>query len=494
MITRLQADGFKNLVKADISFGPFTCIAGPNGVGKSNLFDAIRFLSNLASRSLTEAAALVRDERRASDVRSIFHRVGDSHAEKMNLAVEMIVPLEAVDDLGQTARATTTFLRYELELGWRLEAPSNSATLEIKREELTHITLGSAAQHLHFPHTASTWRNSVLKGARRGPPFISTLQRDEVTVIRRHQDGGSRGNPMPSLARNLPRTVLSVATAAEAPTILCARREMESWSLLQLEPSALRRPDEINTPPRITPSGAGLPAALFHLGIASGDCEAAYARVANRLSELISDVQAISIDRDDKRELLTLTLTGRDGTTHAARALSDGTLRFLALAVIEMDCGSSGVLCLEEPENGIHPDRIPAMLELLQDISTDAHEPAGPANPLRQVILNTHSPLVVSECADDTLLIARSVESVERGRLFSRVSFAGMPGTWRDSGDELSTISRGQLLAYLQPHALQWGAPPSSTSAGHGRRKVREREDFHQMWLNYDARVAEDGH
>ncbi len=492
MITRLQVDGFKNLVNVDIRFGPFTCIAGPNGVGKSNLFDAIRFLSNLSVKTLTEAAVLVRDERRATDVRSIFHRVGTQYAESMSFAVEMIVPPEAVDELGQTAKATTTFLQYVLILGWRIDQPSNTPTLEIKKEELTHLTLGSAAKHILFPHTASSWRASALKGARRGVGFISTLQNGNATVIRRHQDGGSRGNPMPSLAKNLPRTVLSVATAAEAPTSLCARREMESWSLLQLEPSALRKPDEINTPARLTPSGAGLPATLYHLGVASGDAQSIYARVANRLSELISDVRGISVDRDDKRELLTLTLTGHDGTTHPARALSDGTLRFLALAVLEMDRSSSGVICLEEPENGIHPDRIPAILHLLQDIATDTSEEIGKNNPLRQVILNTHSPLVVSECADDALLVARSIEGSDKGKIFRRVAFSGLPGTWRDFGDSLNIVSRGQLLAYLQPQALQF-VPQNTGSTTARFKRVIDRQDLHQLWLNYGDRVAEDG-
>ena len=43
MLTRLKVDGFKNLVGVDVRFGPFTCIAGANGIGKSNLFDAIHF-------------------------------------------------------------------------------------------------------------------------------------------------------------------------------------------------------------------------------------------------------------------------------------------------------------------------------------------------------------------------------------------------------------------------------------------------------------------
>ena len=52
MLTRLRVSGFKNLVDVDVRFGPFTCIAGANGVGKSNLFDAIALLSALADKDL----------------------------------------------------------------------------------------------------------------------------------------------------------------------------------------------------------------------------------------------------------------------------------------------------------------------------------------------------------------------------------------------------------------------------------------------------------
>ena len=60
MLTRLKVSGFKNLVDVDVRFGPFTCIAGANGVGKSNLFDAILFLSALTERTVAEAALAVR--------------------------------------------------------------------------------------------------------------------------------------------------------------------------------------------------------------------------------------------------------------------------------------------------------------------------------------------------------------------------------------------------------------------------------------------------
>jgi predicted ATPase len=105
MLTRLKVSGFKNLVNVDVRFGPFTCVAGANGVGKSNLFDAITFLSALADRPLIDAALSVRDEGgRTADVKSLFHRVGDEPVEEMSFEAEMIVPTEAFDELGQRAR------------------------------------------------------------------------------------------------------------------------------------------------------------------------------------------------------------------------------------------------------------------------------------------------------------------------------------------------------------------------------------------------------
>lgn len=55
MLTRMKITGFKNLVDVDVRFGPFTCIAGVNWVGKLNLFDAIMFMSALADKPLLAA-------------------------------------------------------------------------------------------------------------------------------------------------------------------------------------------------------------------------------------------------------------------------------------------------------------------------------------------------------------------------------------------------------------------------------------------------------
>ncbi len=459
MLTRLHVSGFKNLVDVDVRFGPFTCIAGANGTGKSNLFDAIQFLSRLASDTFVDAAASVRaEEEKATSVQSLFHRIGNEYAESMSFTAEMIVPDEGVDDLGQKAKATFTFLRYSLELAYRVdERLPLSGSFELVKESLEHIKLGEAWRHLRFHHSAKDWRNSVVKG-RRAAPFISTAEHEGNRVIRLHQDGGSSGRPQSFSASNLPRTVLSTVNATESPTSLLARREMQSWRLLQLEPSSLRRPDEYMTPPGMRPDGSHLPATLYALAHNGNQADSddhdtwVYEQIALRLSELIDEVFEVSIDRDEKRQLLTLQVRDKNGTTHPARSLSDGTLRFLALAVLALDPSAQGVICLEEPENGIHPGRIAAMLELLHDIAVDVTRSVATDNPLRQVIVNTYSPAVVHLVPAESLLIAETEQAILNGKRFQKAVFRWLPNTWRSvAAPEKKAVMKGRLLYFLNP-------------------------------------------
>ena len=476
MLTRLKVNGFKNLVNVDVRFGPFTCIAGANGVGKSNLFDAINFLSALADRPIIDAALSVRDEGgKTADVRSLFHRVGNDYASEMSFEAEMIVPQSGLDDLGQEAKAGITFLKYALTLAYRRDDSIRSlGSLEINKEELTHITLGDADNHLLFLPRSSDWRKSAVVGKRFARFFISTIGEGVHRQINLHHESRegstSGGRPLPRLAASLPRTVLSTTNAAENRTALMARLEMRSWRLLQLEPTALREPDNetiLASKPHVETDGAHLPATLYRLAHTrtldmpqdDDQQEDAYERsesqvygsVAGRLSNLLNDVKEVSIDRDERRQILTLQLTDFNNTTYPARALSDGTLRFLALVVLELDPDAQGVICMEEPENGIHPARIPAMLKLLKDIATDPDEAVDSDNPLRQVIINTHSPAVVQQIQDADLLVAESREAVQDGKRFNRVCFSCLSGTWRAKAPEALIVSRGKLLSYLDP-------------------------------------------
>ena len=137
MLTRVEISGFKNLAGVTVDFGPYTCIAGPNAIGKSNLFDAIEFLSHLSSTSFFEAAQNIRSsEGGSSDPTVLFHTDGTGGYLPLRILVEMLVDPEVYDDFGQRGDASSTYLRYEVEL--RLEESTGPGGAPVHRIMLQH--------------------------------------------------------------------------------------------------------------------------------------------------------------------------------------------------------------------------------------------------------------------------------------------------------------------------------------------------------------------
>ena len=444
MLTRLEADGFKNLLDFRVDFGPFNCIAGPNGVGKSNVFDAIGFLSLLTRHTLTGAALAVRGaDPETGDPQDLFWTDGERRAHELRLAAEMLVEPEATDDFGRPVRATSTYLRYELALG-----RDERHRLSLLSESLGYVTEGRAARRLAFPHSAADFRRAaVVNRRRRTRGYVSTRRTAsgaaEVLV---HQDGGGGTLAAPATAAR--RTVVGTSGTAATPTILAARREMESWRLLALEPSAMRASDAFHAEPRIDARGARMPATLERLianpGRGGEAPERTCGRIARRLAELIP-VTGLGVAVDPVRRLLTLEVTEAGGATLPARSLSDGTLRFLALSILREDPELGGLLCLEEPENGVHPGRIDAWVRLLRDLAVDPRRPPGEDNPLHQVIVATHSPTFVQLVDSADLLLATREEADSPA---AALRCRPLAGTWR-ARRGAKAMSPGAALAYL---------------------------------------------
>ncbi len=490
MLTRLRVKGFKNLVDTEVHFGPFTCVAGGNAVGKSNLFDAIRFLSLLAGGKLDEAARSIRAEGgKNGDIKSLFTSPAlPDQPLVMEFDLDMIVPPSAEDHLRQEAEASATYLNYHLELRYRSgdNARRKAGELEICSESLTYISKTKAAGRLAFP-TSRAWLDSVIRG-KKTSALISTRADEGPAVVILHMDGKSenqlhkRGASYKRHAEQLPRTFVSAADA-DSPTVLCAKAEMQSWEMIQLEPSAMRESDPSHHPPGISPTGAHMAATLYDLArapLANGrmDPEATYQQVGNRLAELLGGVGQVRVDEDDKRELLTLEFVDRSGHVTPARSLSDGTLSFIALVLKQMEGSRPRVMCMEEPENGIHPRRIPAMLELLQEIAVNPLDAVDGANPLRQVIINTHSPAVVQQVPADSLLIAEVRPCADgNGVALPSLRLSALEGTWRADKLGYPSTAPGSLLAYVKPAA-------PTKSGGPAPSRVIDRDDTRQLLLN----------
>ena len=60
MLTRLEVRNFKTFDEFAVDVEPFAVVLGPNAAGKSNLFDALRLVSALASSEVNTAMQSVR--------------------------------------------------------------------------------------------------------------------------------------------------------------------------------------------------------------------------------------------------------------------------------------------------------------------------------------------------------------------------------------------------------------------------------------------------
>ena len=79
-----------------------------------------------------------------------------------------------------------------------------------------------------------------------------------------------------------------------------------------------------------------------------------------------------------------------NGITVPAVRLSDGTLRYLCLLAILCHDDPPPLVCIEEPELGLHPDMMPALADLLREASTRC-----------QLIATTHSDVLVDALTEE---------------------------------------------------------------------------------------------
>ena len=85
-----------------------------------------------------------------------------------------------------------------------------------------------------------------------------------------------------------------------------------------------------------------------------------------------------------------------------ATRLSDGTLRYLCLLAILCHPNPGPLICIEEPELGLHPDVLPAIGTLLKEASERT-----------QIIVTTHSDVLVDAMSDmpEAVLVASRSET-----------------------------------------------------------------------------------
>lgn len=395
MITRIQIDGFKTFTGFDMEFSPLTVIAGANASGKSNLFDALQLLSDLAEVDhLRKAFGKQRGE-----ARELFTQyTDDDYADQMAFGVELLINRKVRDNFGGEAELKYTRLRYELRIK-RVPNDRGFEDLIVEHESLEPLRHGEDRWVEHYlpKSTLEQWRPKVVTG-KRGVPYIHTTDREKgpgriIAVLQDGKGGNRREFPL----NNITQTVLSGINSVDFPHALAAKEELRSWKFLQLNPQVLREP----TPQgpgisdTITQQGHNLAAALHRINLSD---PRALRDISRRLNNLLPNLTEVLVLDDKANKQFLIKVRSEDGREFSSRVLSEGTLRLLALCVFQFDEQHTGLLCFEEPENGIHPARLREMAQLLTELSIDFE--SSDDQLLRQVVVNTHSPVLVSAAFD----------------------------------------------------------------------------------------------
>jgi predicted ATPase len=112
--------------------------------------------------------------------------------------------------------------------------------------------------------------------------------------------------------------------------------------------------------------------------------------VKQRLLTALQALYAGIDDYDVQIEGGTVQVFFQEGAfTVPATRLSDGTLRYLCLLAVLCHPNPPPLICIEEPELGLHPDVLPTLAELLKDAATRT-----------QLIVTTHSDVLVDAMTD----------------------------------------------------------------------------------------------
>ena len=362
----LQLDGFLSFRPGSqpIELTPLNVLIGPNASGKSNVIEAVELLH----ATPTDLAAAV--------------RLGGSPGDWIWKG-----------DVTKEARLAADLVVTEFELPIRIsyclafsEAPSGR--LRVVDEVVQRHKGRPTAEALYYSLTQHVLHVSQIGGS--GLAGVRRFDPDELD----HQQSilSQRKDPV---------SYPALTALANAFGRIQTFRE---WSIGRLSAPRLAQPtDQASGPLHADGSNLGLVLNDLEHSDAWPRFNECMRRFLPRFSRVSTRVQAGSVQ-------IYLREDGLRSPVPATR-LSDGTIRFMALLAVLLRAESSPLICVEEPELGLHPDALALIAELLVEASTKS-----------QLIVTTQSDALISalsEHADSVIVCEHRDGATELERLES---------------------------------------------------------------------------
>ena len=356
MLREFRVDNFKSLI--NVSFEPRSAnlLIGRNNSGKTNLCQALRFVSGSSVGKLDEAA----------DVAAGM-QFGMTNFALDKSTIDFTVRAELPRGRERLA--------FEYELTVSPPRPDFGETTVRLEREILRVDGSAFNDAVLLENVSGQGRLLHEKNpSRYAPPtadvstYAATTAPTDATMLQRLSD--VEANPTANLFKNY----------------------LAGWAYYDLAPAALKTPLREPGDVIVRPNGGNLASVLF--GLKSAD-ERQYRKLMEVVRQIEPEFDVINFLGSAKKEKF-MFFEDRDRHTLPAPNASSGTLRFLALAYVLLVQprtipSPSPLYVIEEPENGLHVGILKTLFEMADP------PPAGP-----QLVFTSHAPYFI-DLFDDRL-------------------------------------------------------------------------------------------
>ena len=368
MLTAFKLNNFKSFQDEAVLplGGALTVLIGANAAGKSNVLEALRLLSWLASGN--KLGAIQREVNRADKV--VRGRVPDLFRRG---ELRFALGCQVQDAAGDSSLLMALELRGD---DLHIVAEHMDTGTGVPLYDMDQPSQGELATE------AGVAYNNFSKGGNK--PHIKVT--DQMAVFAQLDSPASFHANHRKAQQEIPK--------------VCKAYQALLSNVLFLDPVPARMRDfSFLADKRLGGDGANLSSVLYQLWMAEDTSDEKTGQPAR--NELISFIQSLpeqditGLDflkgpRGDVMVQLIETFSGTPRRFEAA-LLSDGTLRVLAIAAAMLSAPEGSLVVIEEIDNGVHPSRARHLLERIQAVAERRN---------LRVLLSTHNPAMLDALPD----------------------------------------------------------------------------------------------
>ncbi len=337
----IEISGYRPFEKATFDLRPLVVIAGANGTGKSSLFEFLRFLRDACVQEIPPEIV------GGTIGGDIFHRPGPD------------------------------------KLGWKLNTSNFEDNITYTGELLGPVGNPVLSQEVVEADNIGQviLREMVLKNGK------GTIR-------------DARGNKKPWDTKKPNQLGLGTITDASVVTLYELREYIRNWrfySTFNINTEKIRRSATISQSPLLWEDAGNLSAVLFYLMTEYRD---AFEELKSVLKSVIPGFKDIYVKaRGGPGEALAFWKEDNIDRELTLADLSDGTLRLIIWAVLCLTPAPPTLICVDEPDQGVHPRTLPFLAGLFDKASRRT-----------QFILATHASYFLTQFDIENIAVLKKVK------------------------------------------------------------------------------------